>query len=182
MYSRLSEHHPSREGSIVFRQPLDTDFAALASIRRDPTIQTMLMAIPDVTDDAAVADWIERRRRDPGGAFRIVADTATGEVLGFVQISQVHRRNRHGYGGLALLGHAQGRGLGHAVVKSLIRLAFGELALTKLLLEVRTDNLAALKIYEAAGFRLVGTLERHFRDRDDRMHDVLLFEKHLTGR
>jgi RimJ/RimL family protein N-acetyltransferase len=176
----LSERQFSVEGPIVFRQPLDTDFPDLASIRRDPTIQSMLMAIPEATDDAAVVDWIERRRSDPGGAFRIVADTATGEALGFVQISQVHRRNRHGYGGLALLGRAQGRGLGHAIVHSLIRLASGELALTKLLLEVRADNLAALKIYRAAGFRMVGTLERHFRDRDDRMHDVLLFERHLT--
>lgn len=98
------------ETSIVLRQPLDTDFDVLAYIRRDPAIQDMLMAIPDATDDEAVKSWIERRRND--GAFRIVADATTREALGFVQVSQIHRRNRHGYGGLALLNSARGHGRG----------------------------------------------------------------------
>jgi RimJ/RimL family protein N-acetyltransferase len=168
------------EASIVLRQPLDTDFDILASIRRDPAIQDMLMAIPDSTDDEAVKNWIERRCND--GAFRIVADAATQEAFGFVQVSQIHRRNRHGYGGLVLLSHARGYGRGHATVTLLTRLASDELALEKLLLEVREDNLVALKVYHAAGFRVVGTLEDHFRDRDGNAHNVLLLEKLLTER
>jgi RimJ/RimL family protein N-acetyltransferase len=166
------------EAFIVLRQPLDTDFDVLADIRRDPAIQDMLMAIPDATDDQAVRSWIERRHND--GAFRIVADATTQEALGFVQISQIHRRNRHGYGGLALLNRARGHGRGYATVALLTRLACEELALAKLLLEVREDNLVALKVYHAAGFRVVGTLEDHFRDRDGNAHHVLLLERLLA--
>jgi RimJ/RimL family protein N-acetyltransferase len=179
MHPQMIGRPAGSDDLLVLRQPLDTDFDVLASIRRDPTIQAMLMAIPDATDDNAVKSWIERRRSD--GAFRVVADATTHEALGFVQVSQIHRRNRHGYGGLALLGGARGRGGGHATVALLMKLASDELGLSKLLLEVREDNLVALKVYRAAGFRLVGTLEDHFRDRDGETHNVLLLERLLTG-
>ncbi len=179
MHPQMIGFPAAGEEPIVLRLPLDSDFDVLASIRRDPTIQSMLMAIPDATDDEAVKSWIERRHSD--GAFRIVADTTTNEALGFVQISQIHRRNRHGYGGLALLGSARGHGRGHVTVALLTRLASDALGLSKLLLEVREDNLVALKVYRAAGFRIVGTLEDHFRDRDGKAHNVLLLERLLMG-
>ncbi|MBP1858235.1 GNAT family N-acetyltransferase [Rhizobium herbae] len=180
MHPRLMMDPAPVDGAVVFRQPLDTDFGVLASLRRDPAVQSMLMAIPDATDDDAVRGWIDRRLRDSDGAFRVVADVRSHDPLGFVQISQVHRRNRHGYGGLALLSQARGRGLGLAIVTLLMKLASEELGLAKLLLEVRHDNLVALKVYHAAGFRVVGTLEEHFRDRDGKVHDVLLLERRLT--
>lgn len=180
MHPQLSET-PAKERRIILRQAEDGDFASLAEIRRDPSTQSMLMTVADTVDDEAVRSWIARRCSDMDGAFRIIADAASDCSLGFVQISQVHRRNRHGYGGLALCPGARGRGLGHETVHLLLSLAFKELGLDKLMLEVREDNVVALGIYRAAGFRHVGRLEKHFRDQDGQMYDVLLLERLFTA-
>ena len=81
------------------REPDTSDLAALAAIRRDRMAQAMLLSVPAATDDDAVRDWIDRRNREPCGAFRIVVDDTSGETAGFVQITQVHRRNGTAYGG-----------------------------------------------------------------------------------
>lgn len=159
-----------------FRTVVDADFSALCEMRRDVYLQAMLMAVPDATDDASVRVWIERRLTEPSGAFRIIADVRTNEVLGFIQISQIHRRNRCGYGGLALLEKARSRGIGHAAMHEIARTAREDLGLTKLMAEIRTDNPASLRLHLANGYRLVGTLSAHFIDADHAAHDVSILE------
>lgn len=172
---------PGSTADIVLRAPASGDFAALAEIRRDPDMQAMLLAVIDATDDAAVREWIDRRAHDANGVFRILADAKTGEALGYVQITDIHRRNRHGSLGIAIRRHAQGRGIGTAALNLLHALARDACGLEKLLLTVRADNAAARALYRRAGYRVVGTLERHFRDRDGGLHDVMLLERALRG-
>ncbi|MDO9416272.1 GNAT family N-acetyltransferase [Pararhizobium sp.] len=180
MQAELSEDPFFDEtANVVFRDACDADFGGLAAIRRDRDIQAMLLTVPESTDDQAVRDWIERRRAEKGGIFRVIADASTDTVLGFIQIGQVHRRNRTGYGGLALISEARGRGLGRIALNLLMRTAFETLGLSKLLLEVHPDNQPALKLYASSGFAVVGTLKAHFRDVDGRAHDVVLLERML---
>lgn len=167
--------------NAVFREVRDEDFALLFSLRRDLALQALLLTVPDALDDESLEAWIRRRQQDPGGLFRMVEDGSCGEAIGFVQISQVHRRNRTGYAGVCLAAQARGRGLGQATLRKLIDTSREELGLLKLLSEVRVDNFPALRYNLLLGFRVVGTLNGHFMDGGGVRHDVLFLERALDG-
>jgi RimJ/RimL family protein N-acetyltransferase len=174
-------HAPVRpvRPAVVFRDVREEDLPLLFGLRRDLALQALLLTVPDALDDASLRGWIARRQQDPGGMFRAVEEVATGEAIGYAQISQVHRRNRVGYAGIALAAAVRGRGLGQATLATLIRLSRDELGLTKLLSEVRIDNFAALRYNLLLGFRIVGTLRNHFTDAEGVQHDVLFLERLL---
>jgi ribosomal-protein-alanine N-acetyltransferase len=80
-----------------------------------------------------------------------------------------------GYGGIARLGRKppyeceihtigvdpayQGRGIGHEMLDRLLKIAADD----AVYLEVRTDNTAAIAMYESAGFVNVGLRKRYYR-------------------
>ncbi|WP_072393215.1 GNAT family N-acetyltransferase [Hyphomicrobium sp. CS1GBMeth3] len=181
MLAALSEAAiaPRAVEQIILRPPAPDDFDALAEIRRDRDMQTLLLAVIEATDDAAVREWIARRTNNASGVFRVVADGASGAVLGYVQIADIHRHNRYGYLGIAIRRGAQRQGVGKAALRLLHELARTEVDLEKLLLTVRADNVLAIKMYLDAGYRVVGILESHFRDYEGACHDVLLLERAL---
>ena len=163
----------------VLRNYDSADFDMLAEIRRDPSMNAMLLTVVERADDAAVQGWIERRQAEPDGLFKILAERDTGIGVGFVQISQVHRRNGVGYGGLAITPRHHGQGLGRLAINGLVGLAREKLGLRKLMAEIRADNAASIKLHLAAGYRSIGTMSQHFLDADGSAHDVLLVEKLL---
>lgn len=169
---------PSRSDPLL-RPAVPGDAAALSRLRSDQALQHLLMANPDPVPPAnpvaEAAAWIARR--EGAGWFRVI-DAGTG-ALGFVQISDIHRRNRFGCLGLALLPDGRGRGLGSCALSEAERLAVTELGLRKLLLQVRADNAAAIAIYDRAGWRRVGTLQAQYDD-GTHLHDALICEKPLA--
>ncbi len=170
---------PADNGAAFYRKPCDDDFEVLAAIRRDTPMQSLLLTVPESTDDAAIRNWMERREHEPGGMFRIIADIHTNKALGFAQVAQVHRRNGYGYGAIALAPDVRSRGLGQSTLRFLVKFASVELGLRKLLSEVRSDNYAAIRMNLSVGYRIRGTLEGHFMDSDHKTYDVVLFERML---
>lgn len=165
--------------TIRLRDPRDDDLPLLFAFRRDTALQSLLMTVPDATDDAALHGWVARRRAEPGGLFRMIEEASSGEAIGFVQIGQVHHRNRTGYLGILLAESARGRGLGQAALLRLLAVTRDELGLRKCLSEIRVDNFPSLRTHLQAGFRVVGTLSRHFTDAAGVSHDAFLLEHML---
>lgn len=163
----------------MFRLPADHDFAVLAEIRRDARMQSMLMAIPERSDDEAVKAWIDRRLAEPGGMFRVIASSPDEAAFGFIQINSVNVHNRYGYGAVAILERCGIPGVAMLAMRELMRFARQELGLAKLMAEIRADNAVALRMNALMGYKVVGTLEQHFADQDYHRHDVVLLEKGL---
>lgn len=169
----------ARNGSVHLRAPSTGDHPLLFALRRDQDLQSLLLTVPDGTTDADVEAWVERKQSQAGEAFLAIEDAATGTAVGYVQVTQVHRKNRTGYGGIVLAAGARGRGLGRAALQQLTAFAKVEFGLRKLLAEIRKDNLPSMNLHLALGYRVVGTLEKHFADVDDQQHDVVLLERLL---
>lgn len=167
--------------TVRFREVGDDDLALLFAFRRDLALQSLLLTVPDALDDAALHAWVARRKAEPGGLFRMVEDAGAGDTVGFVQVGQVHRRNRSGYLGVSLAENARGRGLGQATLRHLLDVSRDELGLHKALSEVRVDNYPALVYNLKVGFRIVGTIHAHYIDAAGRAHDVFLLE-HMLDR
>jgi len=71
------------------------------------------------------------------------------------------RRIHVGQPGVAVHGAYWGRGIGRALLNAIIDLAENWLGLTRLELEVYTDNVAAIRLYEKAGFVREGTKRQY---------------------
>jgi putative acetyltransferase len=70
----------------------------------------------------------------------------------------------------------QGKGVGSALVQAAVELAEKWLNLTRLELEVYTDNEPALRLYKKFGFCIEGTLRR-FAFRDGQFADVYVMAR-----
>ena len=161
--------------SIRLRPVTPEDYAALGALRADVELQHTLLANPPPGGDPDVPGWVARREAD--GRLWAIADAETNACLGFVQLSDIHRKNALGWLGIALAPQARGRGLGRAAM-ALLEDEARAMGLRKLLLQVRTDNPVAIALYARAGYARVGVMRDHYDD-GARLHDVLVMEKLL---
>ena len=158
---------------LLLRDFAPQDFDALLVMRNDVVLQHLLLAHPSVQSEKDLWSWIERRRTEPGGMFRIVS--VNGACAGFVQIVGVHRLDRRAYLGVCLAEVYRGVGIGRKVMELALEEACRELKLRKILVEVRSDNAPALQLYRRLGFRDVGVMLAHYSGRGQ-PDDVAILE------
>lgn len=90
-----------------------------------------------------------------------VAARADGALVGYAGISRLGRKPPYEYE-IHTIGvdpGFQGRGIGRAMLERLLDIAGDD----AILLEVRTDNLAAIALYESVGFVTMGVRKRYYR-------------------
>lgn len=101
-----------------------------------------------------------------------------GALVGMAQFNEeLTPRYRHASIDLFLDPAVHGRGIGTEVVRRLVRLLVAERGHHRVTIDPASENRAAIRAYEKAGFRPVGTMRRYERDADGRgWHDGLLME------
>ncbi|WP_037601427.1 GNAT family N-acetyltransferase [Streptacidiphilus rugosus] len=110
---------------------------------------------------------------------RLVAMSATGEVLGWAATSAVS--SRPVYAGVLEHGvyvhpDARGKGVGRLLLRGLVE-STEAAGVWTLQAGVFPENTASLALHAALGFRVVGTRERIGRMRDGRWRDVTMLER-----
>lgn len=73
-------------------------------------------------------------------------------------------------------------GAGRYLMRHLVALAFDELRLRRIFLEVVASNVAAIALYESIGFTREGRYRDGFRGRDGRFEDLLPYGLLATDR
>ena len=110
-----------------------------------------------IGDEQHRAWWGAYRERPDDFVFVIEEKLPEGaRPVGMVSLYRVDVRPREAEFGRFLIGEpeAAGRGLAAEATRLLVDWAFGELALERIVLEVRADNARALVLYRASGFVL----------------------------
>ena len=90
-----------------------------------------------------------------------VSARSEGKLVGYAGIARLGRRRPYEYE-IHTIGvdpAYQGRGIGRRLVSEMLELASGSVVF----LEVRTDNVPAIRLYESFGFVNVGLRRRYYR-------------------
>jgi putative acetyltransferase len=160
--------------TITIRHIEPSDYEALHRIFSGPKVVWGVLQIPFPSAEM----WRKRLAEPPEGFYSLVA-CADNEVIGQIGLhtSPNRPRRRHvGQLGMAVRDDWQGKGVGTALMQAAIDLADKWLNLSRLELEVYTDNEPAIKLYRKFGFTVEGTAI-DFAFRDGQFVDVYLMAR-----
>ena len=119
--------------------------------------------------------WLDSAmRNDDPAAVRFVIETSDGEYAGSTGLKNIDTRNRSAEAGI-VIGRPEdwGRGVGTEAMQLLLRHAFEEMNLHRVLLRVFTFNERALRSYVKIGFVEEGRLRQSLY-RHGEWHDTVL--------
>ena len=161
----------------TFRPLVAEDWPAVADIYRQG------IESGNATFETEVPDWETwNAARSPD--CRIIAE-ADGETIGFAGLSPVSKRPV--YAGVRevmiyIAASARGRGLGTELLGRLVNETETQ-GIWTLQAGIFPENAASIRVFELAGFRILGTQERVGRFHDGRWRDVVLMERRsrVTG-
>ena len=149
------------EGLHIRRAEPD-DCSALYGMFTSPNVYNGTLQLPYPSREM----W-RQRLADSDGAYNLVA-VVNGGVVGMLSVHTFPNRPRRRHAGaigISVHDEWQGKGVGTALMRAGLDLADNWLNLTRLELEVYTDNESAIRLYERFGFEREGTLRQHaFRD------------------
>ena len=154
---------------FTIRRAEPSDVEAMHRIYSMPGVIRGTLQIPY----PSLENWRKRIADPPEGTFNLLVCVAD-EVIGQLGLHTFphHPRRRHvGQIGMAVRDDWQGKGAGSALMQAGIDLADKWLNLSRLELEVFTDNAPAIHLYQKFGFVIEGTHPR-FAFRDGEFVDV----------
>jgi RimJ/RimL family protein N-acetyltransferase len=167
------------DGRIAIRRFLPTDLGAFyAAIDESrATLATWLPWMHPAYTIADTADWLGKRDAewDAGTDFpMLVADAATGEVLGSAGLNQVNREHRFANLGYWTRASRLGLGIAPAAARLVARWAFVEAGFGRIEIVVALGNVASRRAAERSGARFEGVARNRLMLRDD-WHDAAVY-------
>ncbi|MEA3396189.1 MAG: GNAT family N-acetyltransferase [Chloroflexota bacterium] len=149
--------------TVTIRRAEPGDYEAMQQIFATPKTVWGTLQLPFPSAE----QWRKRLAEPREDVFSLVA-CVDNEVVGQLSLRTFPNRPRRrhvGQIGIAVRDDWQSKGVGTALMQAAVDLADKWLNLTRLELEVYTDNASAIRLYEKFGFNIEGTLARFaFRD------------------
>lgn len=152
---------------LLIRRAAPSDAEAYVRIFEMPRVVWGTLQLPY----PSLEHWRARLADPPDGMYSLVAcDNAASDqpVIGVITLHTFpHNPRRRHVAQLGMMVHDdwQGKGVGTALMQAATDFADKWLNVTRIELEVFTDNEPALRLYKKFGFEIEGTLKRHaFRD------------------
>ena len=148
---------------ITIRRAEPEDYEAIRQVLAGPKATSGTLQLPFPSAD------MHRKRlaESPEGTYNLLA-CVEGEVIGRLglQTNPSRPRRRHVASfGMAVRDDWQGKGVGTALLQAAVDMADRWLNITRLELEVYSDNAPAVGLYRKFGFEIEGTLRQMaFRD------------------
>lgn len=91
-----------------------------------------------------------------------IADKESDEYYGTVSLKDINKDNGTAEYAIVLRKKAQGKGNAYQATKLILHIAFFELELHRVFLNVFSNNYDAINLYEKCGFKYEGELREHF--------------------
>ena len=148
---------------LQIRRAEPEDSSAIYEMFNSPEVFAGTLQLPYPSRE----QWRQRLAEPGDGIYNLVAVVAD-RVVGMLSVQTFPNRPRRRHAGtigISVHDEWQGKGIGTALLRAGLDLADNWLNLTRVELEVYTDNEPAIRLYERFGFEHEGTLRQHaFRD------------------
>lgn len=92
-----------------------------------------------------------------------IADDCTDEYLGTISLKDIDLENGSAEYAISTRKHIHGKGIAKKATGLLLEKAFFEFGLHRVYLNVLSNNVAAIRLYEKCGFVFEGQFRQHFR-------------------
>jgi L-phenylalanine/L-methionine N-acetyltransferase len=148
--------------TIKIRAAEPGDYESFREIMLQPRAQAMTLQLPL----PSLEMW-KKRLADAMDDGHVLVAELDGKVVGNLglHIAKALRRRHTASLGMSVHDDFHHRGVGSALMEAALNLADNWLNITRLELEVYTDNVPAIALYQKYGFEIEGTLKKHvFRD------------------
>jgi putative acetyltransferase len=152
------------------RRAVSDDAKGFCELMENESVFSGLLQMPFPTESA----WKDRiGSRSNEGDLQLVA-VSEGKLISTVGVvgNQRMRRRHSCLLGIAVIGPAQGKGVGTAMMKAITEYADKWTTFTRIELTVFADNTNAISLYKKFGFEQEGLL-RHYALRNGRFDDVI---------
>ena len=154
---------PDEKINFTIRRAEPEDYRSMHQIFTNPKVIRGTLQLPFPSAEL----WRKRLAEPPEGTFNLLA-CVEDEIIGQLGLHTFpnHPRRRHaGQIGMAVRDDWHGKGAGTALMGAAVDLADKWLNLTRLELDVYTDNEPAIRLYQKFEFVIEGTLVNYaYRD------------------
>ncbi len=163
---------------IELRSPSEDDMQRLMEIRNDRMSQELLMISSEENTLSSVREWVKRKSSVTDSELYVISDKRS-LCKGYVQLFNICWAHRRAYLGICIHHDSRGEGIGATAMCLAHRIAYDDLLLKKILLEVEVSNQVALNLYKSLGYCPVGVMKNHYYINES-WKDMLLMEKWLS--
>ena len=107
-----------------------------------------------------VNEFINKSKTDTANKHYAIVNEQD-EYLGTVSLKNIDNTNKNAELAIVLRRSAIGKNIGMQATQEVVNIAFNKLGLQKVFLNVLSENIRAIKMYEKVGFRFEGEFIRH---------------------
>ena len=146
----------------------EKDLGGMLEWMHDPAINRWFRFDPDQITEESVLAFIRNSITEKDRHYAVAAET--DEYLGTISLEDIDPEHGHALFAISMRACAIGSGAAAAGTKELLHIAFEELGLERVYLNVLSDNKRARRFYEKIGFRYEGCFRKHLKLRGE-WHD-----------
>lgn len=158
---------------IYLRLPETEDMDVIYQSVHHPLIRR-LTGQTRVFSREKIAQWVKQVTDAEDRIFCLIVNQEKDEVLGDVEINQIHPVHRSANIRIALYEECHfGKGYGTEAMRLMLEYGFGNLNLHRFSLDVYSFNERAIRTYEKLGFEREG-VQREALYYDHKYHDVII--------
>lgn len=158
---------------MLLRRLQEKDAPRMLEWMKEPGINFFFRWDADKVTRETVNQFIRKASQDDGSIHMAVVDKED-LYMGTVSLKDINRVDGHAEYAISLHMDAIGKDYARMATDGILHLAFHELGLQRVHLNVRDDNHRARRFYEKYGFVYEGRLRRHLV-KDGLYHDLDLF-------
>lgn len=148
---------------MVLRALREEDAAGMLEWMQDKDIQKNFRFAAVKKTKRDVLAFIQSAGNVPqdGQSIHYAVTEDGGEYLGTISLKNLDLKAQNAEYAIVLRKKAQGRGLAFAATKEILRMAFIELGMERVYLNVLRENQKAIRLYERCGFVYEGEFRNH---------------------
>lgn len=139
------------------------DAPSMLEWMHDPSVRGFLAAPFESFKLEDCLRFIDYAVRDKESLHLAITGEGTGEYLGTISLKNVDFKNGRAEYAIATRAKVHGTGIAAKATQDILRVAFDVLGLNSVYLNVRQDNLRAIRFYEKMGFVLEGRARQAMR-------------------